>query len=78
MGEISRLEHAGTTFTEVTSSGMTHFRHDTTSEKNSLRLGEFFAELNFGTLEIDWGLKKITIAIRDSAGSVVRNTEVRF
>jgi hypothetical protein len=57
---------------------MTHFRHDASSEKNSLRIGEFFAGLNFGTLEIDWGLKKITIAIRDSTGSVVRNTEVRF
>ena len=78
MAEISRLEHAGTSFTEVTSSGMTHFRHDFNNEKNSLRIGDFFADLNFGTIEIDWDLKKISLAIRTQAGSVVRNAEVRF
>ena len=78
MAEISRIEHAGTSFTEVTSSGMTHFRHDSNNEKNSLRIGDFFADLNFGTIEIDWDLKIISLAIRTNAGSVIRNTEVRF
>ncbi len=78
MGEISQLDNAGKTITEVTSSGMTHFRHDVSREKNSLRLGEVFAGLNFGTLEIDWASKKIHIAIRDTEGAPVRKAEVPF
>ena len=78
MGEISRLEDAGTSLTEVTSSGMTHFRHDISREKNSLRLGEAFAGLNFGTAEIHWALKKIALTIRNSEGAPAIKTEVEF
>ncbi|MCX6973907.1 MAG: hypothetical protein NTZ94_06300 [Verrucomicrobia bacterium] len=57
---------------------MTHFRHDINREKNSLRIGEIFAGLNFGTAEIDWALKKIALTVRNSEGAPVIKTEVEF
>ena len=79
-GEISRLENpwGGPPLLELTTSGLTHFYKNFRGEKNSLRLEEPFAELNFGTLSIDWNAHLIEIAIRDAEGIPVRSANFPF
>jgi hypothetical protein len=45
---------------------------------NQLRVGEPFAELNFGTLLIDWNRRSIEIAIRDARGNATRTVHMPF
>ncbi|GAB4184052.1 MAG: hypothetical protein Fur0032_25000 [Terrimicrobiaceae bacterium] len=61
---------------EVTASGMTHSLSKNLNEKNSLRVGEGFGGLNFGTIEIDWEALRAELAIRDQAGNVVRSVRM--
>jgi alkaline phosphatase D len=79
-GEISRLENpwGGSTLYELTTSGLTHFYKNFRGEKNHLRLGEPFAELNFGTLSIDWESRTIELAIRDARGNATRTANMPF
>jgi alkaline phosphatase D len=63
---------------ELTSSGLTHFWENFPNEKNSLRLGEPFVDLSFGTLEIDWDTRSIGLAIRNAAGAKERMATVPF
>jgi len=72
--EISRLESP--LVYEVTASGLTHFWKNFPGEVNSLRQGEPFAELNFGTIEIDWETRTAQLAIRGISGEAVRTAEV--
>ncbi len=74
--EISRLDSPE--LIEVTSSGLTHFWKKFPGEPNSLRQGEVFADLNFGTLEIDWETRKAKLAIRNAQGETVREAELDF
>ena len=78
--EFSRLENpwAGQPVTEMTTSGLTHFYKNFRGEKNSLRLGEPFAELNFGTISINWESRNIELAIRDAQGIATRTASVAF
>jgi alkaline phosphatase D len=79
-GEISRLENpwGGSTLHELTTSGLTHSYRNFRGEKNSLRLGEPFAELNFGTVTIDWNNRQIELAIRDAQGEKKQAISVAF
>ena len=63
---------------EMTTSGLTHFYKNFRGEKNSLRLGEPFAELNFGTISINWESRNIELAIRDAQGIATRTASVAF
>ncbi len=74
MAEISQYKN----LIEVTSSGMTHFWKNFPGEENNLRQGEIFADLNFGTIEIDWATRKARLAIRDAKGEIVRAADVDF
>jgi alkaline phosphatase D len=79
-GEISRLENpwGGSTLHELTTSGLTHSYKNFRGEKNRLRLGEPFAELNFGTLSINWENRSIELAIRDAQGNATRTASMPF
>ncbi len=78
--EISRLDDPrlpGPLF-EVTSSGLTHVWKDFPGEPNRLRVGEVFADLHFGTIEVDWSTRQIGLQIRDQSGEVVREATVEL
>lgn len=79
-GEISRIEspQGGQSLYELTTSGLTHSYRNFRGEKNSLRLGEPFAELNFGTVIIDWDNRQIELAIRDAKGEKKQTISVAF
>jgi hypothetical protein len=62
----------------MTSSGLTHYFKNFRNEENSLRVGEAFAELNFGTLSINWEAHDIELAIRDAQGVAKQKTNIRF
>ena len=67
LGAIYR-EEAGLPYPlhDVTSSGLTKsYRSD---EAGPNRLGEPFGEVNFGTVEIDWGAQRVALALRDVGG----------
>jgi alkaline phosphatase D len=78
--EISMINNPvdGTPLVEMTTSGMTHVWNAYPGEKNSLRVGEEFVALNFGTAEIDWQARKIVLSIRDDAGNPVRSITTEF
>ena len=79
-GEISRLNNpwGGPTLYEMTTSGLTHSYKNFRGEENELRLGEPFAELNFGTLSIDWKTRLIGVAIRDAQGTATQTANIPF
>ncbi|MEX1118142.1 MAG: alkaline phosphatase D family protein [Terrimicrobiaceae bacterium] len=74
ISEISQLESPP--LLEITSSGLTHFWKNFPGEPNSLRKGDVFADLSFGTIQIDWETRNAELAIRNASGEVVR-TAVR-
>ena len=78
--EIQRAEnpYGGPDLHELTSSGLTHFWKNFPNEKNSLRIGEPLVELSFGTLEINWNARSISLALRDSTGVAKRSAVVPF
>lgn len=76
IAEISQL--AQPALIEITSSGLTHSWKKFPGEPNSLRQGEVFADLNFGTIEIDWKTRKAQLAIRNAKGEAVRTAEIDF
>lgn len=79
-GEISRIEspQGGQALYELTTSGLTHSYRNFRGEKNSLRLGEPFAELNFGTVMIDWDKRHIELTIRNAEGEKKQTVSVPF
>ena len=78
--EFSRLENpwGGQPLYEMTTSGLTHFYKNFRGEENSLRVGEPFTELNFGTISIHWETRNIELAIRDAQGVATRTASVAF
>jgi len=78
--EFSRLKNpwGGQPLNEMTTSGLTHSYKNFRGEKNSLRFGEPFAELNFGTISIHWESRNIELAIRDAQGVATRTASVAF
>ncbi|MFM7419580.1 MAG: hypothetical protein ACKO54_07730, partial [Alphaproteobacteria bacterium] len=41
-------------------------------EQGPNRLGELYPRVNFGTVEIDWPHRRVTLALRDEDGAVQR------
>jgi alkaline phosphatase D len=60
---------------EMTSSGMTHPWKDA-KEAGPNRVGELFTELHYGTVELDWAARTVTLQLRDGAGKVRREQVV--
>jgi len=78
--ELMRAENpfGGPDLHEMTSSGLTHCWENFPNEKNSLRLGEPYVDLSFGTVEIDWENRRIELSIRNSKGDTERSTGFAF
>jgi alkaline phosphatase D len=60
---------------EITSSGINMLRPDR-PEPGPHRLGELYGGENFGTIDIDWQAREITLSVRSMSGEPVR--EVTF
>ena len=56
---------------EITSSGLNQF-HAKPNEPGPLRLGSMYGDVNFGTVEIDWGDGRIGLSVRGLSGEPVR------
>ncbi len=56
---------------EVTSSGLTHTWSGIAEEKNSLRISELIAKLNYGLASFDWNLNQLTLEIKGNEGIVL-------
>ena len=56
---------------EVTASGLTHTWSGIAEEKNSLRISELIAKLNYGLASFDWNLNQVTLEIKGEEGIVL-------
>jgi len=81
MGEISKKEIEGLEYplVELTSSGLTH-TYERASEENSLRIGKFTDQLNFGFIEIDWNGNKpaVELEIRGEEGKLFQAYNIDY
>jgi alkaline phosphatase D len=55
---------------EVTASGLTHTWSGIAEEKNSLRVSELVAKLNYGLASFDWAKNELLLEIKGENGSV--------
>jgi alkaline phosphatase D len=63
--ELSKQDIGGYPFYDLTSSGMTHASPRWSKAKNTFRIGETFAKLNAGVIDIDWAEMTITLQVID-------------
>ncbi|MDA1268942.1 MAG: alkaline phosphatase D family protein [Bacteroidetes bacterium] len=72
IAEIMKLEDARFPqgLYEITSSGLTHTWNGIAEEKNSFRVSELVAKLNYGLATFDWKMGEITFEIKGEKGSV--------
>ena len=70
-------ESQGTPYplTEITSSGINR-SFPNAREQGPNRLGELYPRVNFGTVELDWQNKRVTLALRDEDGAVQRHVSL--
>ena len=61
--------------TEITSSGINR-SFPNAREQGPNRLGELYARVNFGTVEIDWRQRRVALALRDEEGAIQRNVSL--
>ena len=62
---------------EVTSSGINK-AFSAAKEPGPNRLGALYAAPNFGVVDIDWWARKVTLALRDEAGTPQRAVDITF
>jgi alkaline phosphatase D len=62
---------------EATSSGINK-AFSAAKEPGPNRLGALYAAPNFGVVDIDWWARKITLALRDEAGTPQRSVDITF
>lgn len=78
--EFSRIDQAGLPYplVEMTSSGLTEEWHAISPNRH--RVGDAFAEANFGVLDIDWSGTQpaVSLKIRDVQGDVLIDQRVQF
>lgn len=72
-------ETAGVSYalTEITSSGINKV-FSGNREAGPNRLGAVYGAANFGTIDVDWWAGTVTLALRDEAGQVKRETALRL
>jgi len=63
---------------EFTSSALNMSFTDKITEYDSLQLVEGVAPNNYGTIDIDWQARKLTMQIKGEAGEVLRKLDVEF
>ncbi len=62
---------------EITSSGLNRV-YATAKEPGPNRIGDLLAEANFGTVEVDWRQRRLTLALRGLTGNVEREVTLDF
>jgi alkaline phosphatase D len=62
---------------EATSSGINK-AFSAAKEPGPNRLGALYAAPNFGVVDIDWWARKLTLALRDEAGTPQRSVDISF
>jgi alkaline phosphatase D len=62
---------------EITSSGLNKV-YAAAKEPGPNRIGDLLAMANFGTVEVDWPSRKLTLALRDVPGDVRRSQELHL
>jgi alkaline phosphatase D len=62
---------------EVTSSGLNQIYPDN-SEAGPNRIGAVYGATNFGTIDVDWWVRTVTLAVRSENGEVVRQYRVQL
>lgn len=62
---------------EATSSGL-NMVYWAAKEAGPNRLGALYAAANFGVVDIDWGERKLVLALRDDSGNARRAVEIGF
>ena len=60
---------------EITSSGL-NMAYAHNRDIGPLRLGEVYGQDNFGTIDIDWGAREVTLAVRGMGGEAVRSVTI--
>lgn len=82
IAEISKLDgtSVGYPLYDITASGMTHTWSDFKEEKNRHRIGEVYAQLHFGWIEIQWDATPPTLElqIRNQENKVPVSTIVKI
>ncbi|MEZ5935937.1 MAG: alkaline phosphatase D family protein [Alphaproteobacteria bacterium] len=70
-----QIDHLPYPLYEITSSGINraYLRAD---EPGPLRLGDVYRHENFGSIDIDWSMGMVTLAVRDMSGRPVRQVEI--
>lgn len=63
---------------ELTSSSLNVSFRDEADEMDERQVGAGFAPENYGTVEIDWDAKMLSLKIKDNAGNTVRENAVAF
>lgn len=78
--EFSRIDNSGLPFplVEMTASGLTEEWHEISPNRH--RVGEAFAQANFGLMEIDWSVQPpaVTMQIRGVDGNILIDQMVGF
>ena len=62
---------------EMTSSGINK-AFSAAKEPGPNRLGALYAAPNFGVIDVDWWARKVTLALRDEAGTPQRSVDITF
>jgi alkaline phosphatase D len=62
---------------EATSSGINK-AFSAAKEPGPNRLGALYAAPNFGVIDVDWWARKVTLALRDEAGTPQRSVDITF
>lgn len=80
ISEISRLDMNGSLIYDITSSGLTHYYRNFSSERNDLRVGEVYAGLSYGLLRFDWSTSgvAVNIELRDVSNGVQQQQTVHI
>lgn len=76
--ELSKVMIGDYPFYDLTSSGMTHVSQKWANAKNSFRVGESFAVLNAGLIEIDWEQALLSLSVINAQGDKLLEHKVPF
>ena len=63
---------------EVTASGLTHTWSGIAEEKNSFRISELIAKLNYGLANFDWNKDEVLLEIKGENGNVYAQQTIRL
>jgi len=61
---------------EITSSALNMSYRDENNEPGPHRIGDMYAPVNFGAIEVDWDNRNLSLQIRDESGEPVRQQSI--